>query len=273
MKYSWSIKDSIRGAYIALLILICHAQLNAQLNESDTLKAQIKTNLHGIQQNGNVNLAIIRSRLEFVVKFSEFIVFKSQNNSLYQEFNNRKSDQEINSRNYLYFKPKQRIYPFAIAYVQTNYRLKIKGRYFTGAGITYQVIKKQHHTVKCSGSLVYEQTQYTSNIFNEDYYTGNYRISIWRPTLYVSGVHSLIKDYITLHYSAFWQPGISKNLILPLLVFVDWIQAEAGLDFYLLKGFSLTTQVLYFYEQVVPINIQLADIIYTFGLSYQFKKI
>lgn len=247
-----------------LLTFSCYCSF-AQLNESDTSKIQIKANINGIRQTGNVDVGIIRSRSEFAIKLSEKIVFKSQNNSLYQEFSGFKADNDINSRNYLYYNPEKRIYPFAMAYIQSNYRLKIQQRFFYGAGATIQLNKKENHSLKTSASIVYETTKYSVNAFNEAFYSGSNVIKIFRPTLYLAGNYKLAKQKIKFHYSGYWQPGIATISNQRLL-------GEAGIEFNVWKALSLNLQYQTIYEEVVPIKIKQFDAMFTVGVNYQFKK-
>ncbi|MFN3301083.1 MAG: DUF481 domain-containing protein [Sediminibacterium sp.] len=257
--------NTIGKAFAAFLICLFTYNANAQLNESDTARFQLRAGLNGIRQTGNVDLGILRSRLELMVKISPSFTFKSQNNSLYQEFSGFKADNDINSRNYLYYKPQNRLYPFAMAFVQTNFRLKIDSRFFTGAGLTYQIIRENNHSLKLSGSVVYEETRFSKILFNESYYNDKNLIAIWRPTLYIAGIHKFSEGKVKFNYSAYWQYGIDQ-------VQNQRLQAEIGLDFKLWKGLSITGQYLFLFEQVVPEKILQKDGILTFGLVYQFAK-
>ncbi len=92
----------------------------AQLNESDTSRFQVRVGATGVWQQGNVDLVVLRGRLELVTNSNKRLVVKSQNNSLYQAFSGFKADNDINSRNYFYYNPQQRVYAFAMLYVQIN---------------------------------------------------------------------------------------------------------------------------------------------------------
>jgi len=123
---------------IIYMLLLSWVSVKAQLNESDTVKFQLRTSLTGNYQQGNVNILTVRSKLDFSFSPVKDFVFKSQNSSLYQEFSSKKADNDIFSRNFIYYKPQKKIYPFGIAYISTNYRRKIDTRLFTGAGLTYR---------------------------------------------------------------------------------------------------------------------------------------
>ncbi|HMO39733.1 MAG TPA: DUF481 domain-containing protein [Saprospiraceae bacterium] len=256
---------NIRKAVFAFLICFISIKMDAQLNESDTLGFQMRAGINGIYQTGNVNLGVLRTRIEFFAKLSSDFKFKTQNNTLYQEFSKRKADNDINSRNYLYYKPERRVYPFIMAYAQTNFRRQIANRFFSGAGVTWQLAQQPKAVFKLSGSMVYEATRFTNDIFNEPYYSGRNVIAIWRPTLYMAGVHKIADEKINIHYNASWQPGIDQ-------VSNQRLQAELGIDCALWKGLALTANYLYINEQIVPEKVLPYDGILTFGIVCQFKK-
>lgn len=159
----------------------------AQLNESDTVKFQLRATVSGNYQQGNVALLAIRSKLDFTYSPVKQLVLKSQNSSLYQEFGNRKADNDLFSRNYLYWRPQKKVYPFGIAYISSNFRRKIETRLFAGAGVTYQFVQKQFHVLKLSASNVYETNRFKGRVYNKREYNGSNQINLWRGTLYAGG--------------------------------------------------------------------------------------
>ena len=259
-------KDICLNAYITLFLLHFFSLSSlAQLNESDTAKFQLRGGLNGAFQRGNVDLLVIRGRLEIVTNSQKALVFKSQNNSLYQEFSGFKADNDVNSRNYLYYKPFRKFYPFSMLYIQTNYRREIDSRWFGGLGYTWQVVQKPKTTLKISGSLVYESTQFRSDQFNETDYNGSDQISLSRATLYLAGWHKLAESKLSLFYSGYWQPGLDGTPN-------NRFQLDLGMDFPLWKGLNVTAQYSFSREQVVTTTVLQEDRILTFGLSYQLKK-
>ncbi|MEC3874171.1 DUF481 domain-containing protein [Chryseobacterium salviniae] len=250
---------------IVMFFLLGMGKSFAQLNESDTLKFQMRASATGSWQEGNVNILVLRGRLDFVANGNKDWVFKSQNSSLYQELGNKKADNDIYSRNYLYYKPQKKIYPFAIFYAQTNFRRKIDYRLFGGVGATYQAVRTENHMVKLSASLVNEKTSFTTDKFNETAYNGSNEIALWRGTAYLSGIHKIAKNKLRIFYNAYWQPAFEN-------VPNNRVQAEIGLEVPVWKGLNLSTQYVYAHEQVVAEKIKQTDKILTFGVSYQLKK-
>ena len=251
---------------IRMLLLCCICSSSrGQLNESDSLRLQGKAALTGNIQRGNVDLLLVRSRLEFTVVPFRHFVFKSQNSSLYQEFSGRKADYDLFSRNYLYYQPKHIIYPFAISYLSSNFRRKVSSRFFAGAGITVQVLRRPGHSIKISGSTVYEESRFRGNQFNVIRYSGSNRISVWRSTTYIAGSHQFFNRRLRLNYDAYWQPvwGYAVN---------NRTQLDLGLEFPFWKGLSGTIQYSATREAVGLNGVRKTDRILSFGVNYAYSR-
>ncbi|NJN33544.1 MAG: DUF481 domain-containing protein [Saprospiraceae bacterium] len=253
-----------KGIITLVILSLGWTIIFAQLNESDTLRYQFRANLTGTYQQGNVSLMVIRSKVDFTFADKNNWAFKSQNSSLYQAFA-VKADNDIFSRNYLYFKPQNTIYPFGIAYISTNYRRKIESRLFAGAGATWQLIRSKSSVLKVSTNAVYEITQFNGNTFNYAEFNGNDKNKVWRGTLYMAGWHNLLEKHLRLYYDAYWQPAFENSH--------DYrIEYDIGLDFPVWKGFSFNILYTYKHENLVITKIKPGDKILTFGLAYNFKQ-
>ena len=250
--------------FICIIFLLSLGKTVAQLNESDTARFQLRAALTGNYQQGNVEVLNIKSKLEFSFSPHKNWVIKSQNSSLYQAFYSVEADNDIFSRNYIYYKPQQKIYPFAIAYISTNYRRKIDTRYFAGAGFTWQAINTKHHVVKLSASSVYEATKFKATKYNFAAYNGDKNINLWRGTLYVAGWHYLLQRRIRLYYDAYWQPAFKHSNNYRTLV-------DIGVDFPIWKGLSFNALYAFTHENVVIEKVKQEDKILTFGLAYNLK--
>lgn len=127
--------------------------------------------VNGIVQKGNVNVGILRAKSEGVVRYKNSLAFKTQSNLLYQEFSGYKADNDFISRNYFYYNPDARVYPFSMAYVQSNFRLKIKQHLFYGLGGTNQLLNMNDNVIKCSLSVVNETSKYVASEWNVSNYS------------------------------------------------------------------------------------------------------
>lgn len=253
------------SVFATLLFCLSVQESRAQINESDTVRVQVRAALSGNYQQGNVEILTLRGRLDLLYSPAPDWVFKSQNSSLYQAFYRKKADNDVFSRNYLYFRPKNRVYPFAIAYVSANFRRKIESRYFVGAGATWQIVNSRSVVLKFSASAVYESTRFEDTGFNYPAYDGSETIGLWRGTGYVGGWAYLLKRRARLVYDVFWQPGFgnARNYR---------SQFDLGIDLPVWKGLFFNVLYTYTHENIVVKKVLPDDRILTFGLGYNFRK-
>ena len=247
-----------------IIFLLSLGKSFAQLNESDTLKYQLRATLTGNFQSGNVNLTVVRSKLDFTFSPHRDWVFKTQNSSLYQSFA-AKADNDIFSRNYLYFKAKNTIYPFGIAYISTNYRRKIDSRFFVGAGATWRIVKNENTSLKLSAGTVYESTRFNGSDFNFAEYKGSNEINVWRGTFYSSFSSFILEKRLRIFYEAFWQPAFDNRNNYRT-------EVDFGLEFPVYKGLSFNVLYGFSHENVVTLKEKQDDRILTFGVGYNLKK-
>ncbi|WP_027001766.1 DUF481 domain-containing protein [Hugenholtzia roseola] len=245
---------------LLFIFLLFPLSLFAQINESDTAKIKGNLALTGFWQGGNVETLVLRAKMDLSLKPLKVLVFKTQNAYLYQEFFKQKADEDIFSRNFLYFKPENKIYPFLLGFISTNFRRKIDLRYFVGAGATWQIVRKKNHLLKTALSAEYEDTKFAQNNFNENQYDGSTHLRTWRATAWIFGKHHLANDKIILSYESYIQPSIEEANNF------RW-QAEASADFPLSKHVSFRMSYLYTFEKIVIENQRQQDRILTFGLN------
>lgn len=236
----------------------------AQINESDTHKFQVSVKTTGNYQTGNINVLALKGNLDFTLKVIQKWVYKSQNAQLYQELSKRKADNNVFSRNYVYYNPDKKMYPFAIAYLSTNFRRKIDFRYFVGAGLTYRPISMEKHVLKLAINAVYEESKFKAQQYSLSTYDNSDEIDLWRGTLYLGGWSYLLKKKVRFSYEAFYQPAfaIAENYR---------TQLSFNLDVPIWKGLYLSANYNYTHENVVPLGTKEDDTILTFGIGYNLK--
>lgn len=254
----------IKPLPLLVIFMSSYAVSFGQLNEADTSKFQLRAGVTGNYQQGNVEVLTIKSKLEFTYSPTKSWVLKSQNSSLYQAFFGVKADNDIFSRNYIYYNPQRKVYPFAIAYISANFRRKIDIRYFTGAGLTWQAINTKNNVLKFSASAVYEATKFKVSSYNYPEYDGDSNITCWRGTLYLGGWNYLLKEHVRLYYDAYWQPAFNNRNNYRT-------QFDIGADIPIWKGLSFNMLFAYTHENVVAEKIKQDDKIVTFGLAYNIK--
>jgi hypothetical protein len=240
------------------------AKLFAQLNESDTATFQLRVSVTGNYQQGNVEVLNIKSKIDCSYSPHKNWVIKSQNSSLYQAFYSVKADNDVFSRNYIYYKTQHKLYPFVIAYISANFRRKIDNRYFGGAGVTWQAINTKNNVLKFSASTFYESTGFKGNKYNFSAYNGNANINLWRGTLYTGGWNYLLRKHVRLYYDAYWQPAFNNRNNYRT-------QFDIGSDFPIWKGLSFNMLYTFTHENIVIEKVKQDDKILTFGLSHNLK--
>lgn len=247
-------------------LLFMPLHLLAQINESDTLRLQTRVNIGGNWQEGNFEIFTLRAKADLSTMLGKGTwVFKTQNNYLYQEVFKTRVDEDIFSRNFLYFKPQSRIYGFAIGFISTNFRRKIDLRYFGGGGATWQIIRTDKNILKIAAGILYEETKFKTDNFNIDFYDGSRFINVLRSSHWLIGKHEMFGGKVILDYYCFIQPSLQR---------ADnyrW-QVEASLDFPLSKALKVGVSYIYTYENVIADRLRNFDQFFTYGFTYQFKK-
>lgn len=249
-----------------LLFLFIPVLLNAQINESDTLKVNQSLALTGVYQSGNVETVIFRAKTELSFRPFKNGVFKNQNSYVYQEFGKDKADEDILSLNFLYFNTDQKVYPFVLGFVSTNYRREINLRYLLGAGATVQLVDKEHAWLKASISSEWESTSFSETNFNRNAYDGKATISTLRGTLWANGRYDLWAKKMILTHEVYYQPSLlaADNF--------RW-QADIGLEFPVWDFLNFKIDYRYTYESVVISEQKQQDQFLTFGFVIRNHKL
>lgn len=252
--------------FLVLFWLAVSATGFAQLNESDTMRLQMRYRIGGNWQEGNFEIFTLRATADLSTVINNYDwVFKTQNNYLYQEVFKKRVDEDFFSRNYLYYKPMNKIYGFVIGFVSTNFRRKIDVRYSGGAGFTWQIVRNPKHTLKFANGLLYEESYFAGNEYNISFYNGSNFIPVWRSSHWLIGRHEIFDKKLIFNYYCFVQPAFDR---------ADnyRFQIEASLDMPLLKGLNINISYIYTHENVIISGLRNFDQFFTYGISYQFRK-
>lgn len=236
-----------------------------QINESDTVNFALQIQAGGSYQKGNVELTRIANRIGVLRALEGNLVVKTQNNYLFQKIVGNKADENIESRNFIYYDPQARFYPYALIFISTNFRRELNQRYFGGLGITYQLFNTVKHNLKLSGNVLYEKSEYTLTSYNESSFDGDNEIKSFWHSFYLSGFHRLNAGDIRFVYELYWQQSNDKSVNYRYHIF-------GGLDFKMIKNLSLQTRYEYTYENVVISGNKTSDTLWTWGLIYNLKS-
>jgi len=245
---------------VIYVIFLFTCFLNAQINESDTLKLKANLSLSGLYQGGNVETIIFRAKNEFTYKPFKRFVYKNTNSYIYQEFGGDKADEDILSLNFLYLNPNKRLYPQILGFFSTNFRRKIDYRYLLGVGATYQILTKEKNWLKTSLSSEFESTEFNATQFNEAQYNGMSSIQTLRATLWLQGKHHFFKGKMIFGHQSYYQPSLEESNN------YRW-STDLSLEFPIWKYLNFKINYIHTTESVVVANQEQEDQFLTFGFT------
>lgn len=252
------VKRFHRALFVGLLACIAGNPADglAQLNENDTLRYQFSTGLTGAYQRGNVDLSILRARMDLLVNPGKQLVYKGQSSGMRQRFGDFLADRDGLTRHFLYYNPNTWAYPFAMLIAEHSLRRKLNARVFGGIGVTVNLIRSVNHSLKVSMSGVYEASRYSADVLVDENRLSQW--SQWRLTPYISGFHR-VNQFVSLWYSGFLLMG---NAPAPN----HRLHLDAGMDLRISKVLNATINYQFTREAAVPFGIQRNDAVLTYGL-------
>ncbi len=122
-------------------------------------------------------------------------------------------------------------------------------------------MQKPRQSIKLSGNVLYEESTYSKELFNYQQFNGSDQIKAFWSTLYLSGFHQLNNANIKLTYELYWQQSWEDKVNFRYQLFT-------GVDFKVIKGFSVQSRIIYAFENIISENVLQQDLLWTWGLSY-----
>jgi Protein of unknown function, DUF481 len=101
-------------------------------------------------------------------------------------------------------KKQQKFYYWAIATFDKSFSLKINHRFQAGAGLGYNLIKKEHASVVLTDGFIYEKADLV------DAELGQRKYDVWRNSFRIK-YHWTIHNILVLDGSGFLQPSLSTD--------------------------------------------------------------
>jgi Protein of unknown function, DUF481 len=244
-----------------LLIMVGFVPVtNAQL--TDTARVQYRVAVSGNVANGNIERIILNNEVSFGYVGNAWGL-SSRNTYFYFENAARKLDSDFLSRNFIYLRPKQKLYPYLMAWYESNYRRKIDYRYQLGVGVSYVLAAKAANRVKASVTLTNEETGFVGPAFEGNPDPANRKINLYRYTLRLMGSHTL-PTHTKISYEL-WGQNAFRTQPDPRLY------GELTLDFPIAKRLSFRTTALYAFEKKVYSQVKQEDFTLLFGVTYGHK--
>lgn len=246
---------------IACFSLLTLSPAWAQLTESDTLQFGYKATINGSWITGNVQRLLINNGID-LSHVGKHVGIKTSNTYIYGTIFQNKTENDFFSRNFFYYEPRARLYPFMMVWLQNSRRQQIGFRHQAGFGVTYAALQKSNHLMKVSVTVTHEQTRYNDNLFDitPKNLTGN-KVQNWRGTVRAMGHYVLSNNKILLHYETWYQPAFDDTN--------NWrYYFNASLELPIAKYVSFRGTINYWHENLVLTRIKRDDKIVTFGLVF-----
>jgi hypothetical protein len=258
-RYSSSFKaiDAMR-AVLTFITLFTACSLPAQLSEADTARLGGRAGLTGSWLSGNVQRFLAIANVEGVINRDSWALRSSQT---WQQgsFGGFPTERDLFSRNFFYLRPRARVYPYAMLWVETNLRRDLQLRIQSGAGISAAIVRKPRAQLKTSLTLTAEMARFGSNQYTDSAYNGSSTLRLLRGTLRVFGRTQPLKaSRCMLRVEAWVQPALADPGNYRL-------HTDAALDWPLTGRASLRAALNYNRESVVPRGVKPADAFLTFG--------
>ncbi|MFN8277002.1 MAG: DUF481 domain-containing protein [Chitinophagales bacterium] len=251
---------------LSVLLLIVDLPCHAQLEESDTARWQFNGGLSLKLNTGNVDRMIITPEANVAhVSKSKLWGFSARERYTFGTFGKYHTENDLLLRNFIYFIPEKRVYPYVMAWFQTHERQRLLFRYQIGPGVTVVPLRRSGQIIKLSATATYEQNWYKEDslVFLGDYTRKQY--GTFRATVRLFGSHWAVKKVLWLYYEVLFQQSLTN--------INNWrIFAEGGVNAQLPKGFSMRTYVSYEYQQVHVKSEKPNDLILNVGVNYRISS-
>jgi Protein of unknown function, DUF481 len=245
-----------------LLILFILFTFKAHAQLSDTTKIQYRLAISGNIMKGNIERVLLNNEASFAYVNPKWGL-SSRNTYFYFENAQRQYDGDFASKNFVYLNPKNKFYPYVMAWYESNFRRKIDRRYQIGAGGSYVLIQKPASRMKVSLTLTNEETTFIGSTFEGNTDPNNRKLNLYRYTVRLIGTHTL-PSKMRISYE-FWGQNAFRSNADPRFY------GEFNVDFPIVKKLNFRTTALYAFENKVYEKIKQEDFSLLFGLTYSYK--
>lgn len=246
--------------YKLLSIIFLCVFSKISFSQQDTATVVYNFAVTGSLAKGNLEQFRIAETCSFKYtdKFKGFLL---EPNFSYGTFSNFKIEKDFSVRNINYLFPKNRFFVFHLLKYEKSLRRQIDYRWQTGLGIGSNLFQNIKGNSLISFGIVYDRTNYYSNIFSEIDTLGSDIRNTLKGSLLLAGTQKINKGNIIVGYQFWYQQTID-------LLLDKRLQSIVNLDFKLHKNIYFRTTIFYFYESIVVKNIKNNDLLISFGINF-----
>lgn len=251
---------------IILVPWVIHlSPLKAQLSESDSLKRAFLINATGNLSYGNVDRQFLLSNLQYVHRIGDSWAFKTQNSHRFGRSSKSVVANDLLALNYLYYKPRNKFYPYAVVFLEKSRRKKIDDRWIGGVGVTMQAVRSEKSLIKLSLTGFYESTDYEENEFEELGLRSTTVISMPKVAFRIFGRHDLEGIPLQFYYVG--------RVFRSLSDLGDYrTNLSFGIDFSVTSALAFTTRANFTNEDIIVSEQEANDLLITYGLRIKLSS-
>ena len=231
--------------------------VKAQLLEKDTTAWSSALAGSFFLSTGNVDRLLLRADAA-VKHLAPGWGFSSEQTYQYGTFGAFQTENDLFSRNFLYYQPRKQVYPYAMLWLESNYRKRIDFRYQVGPGVSWNLLGSDKHRMKCSLTGTYERTHFAGNDFVNADPQSSAVIETLRLTGRIYGTHRLAGGKLLLLYEGWFQQSLRFR---SNYRFHTHVVVQAPIS----RTVSLQSRLDYLYEHVVLRGVAPGDLYLTVG--------
>lgn len=246
------------GLFLGFLLLAWRPAAG-QLTETATLPFGYRVTVNGTWLSGNVDRFLVAGGAE-LAWVGEQWAFRSSNTYQYGTSGAFTTENDLFLKQFLYWQPRSRVYPYLMVWTESNRRRDYRLRYQLGPGISWGVLSKELHQLKLSATLTLEQTHFNRSFPSNSPNAGQSSIQTPRATLRLYGQHRIGPRGWRLRYEMWGQPSL--RYIDNYRLHGDW-----SWELPVSKVVALRTTFNYNYERVVLPQVKRQDTFWVLGIT------
>lgn len=242
---------------IVAQVVFVSLSLHAQLTDSDTSGVRGKVTVSGNYTAGTVSRTLIIAGAE-IGAANERLGLWSGVNYAYGTFSGRVTERDVLFRTFGYLSPLERVYPFAMLWVERSVRRAVDVRLQPALGGTFVALRSENASLRFSLSVAPEFVTWSMPLP-----TGETQQEVLRAIGRVA-VRVQTDDRVLKLDAELWaQPNVQE--------FSDIrAYAQSTLSAQVWRSVRLQGTLTWLREEAVPASVKRNDLFITLGISYTF---
>jgi hypothetical protein len=260
--------------FLSILALFFLEKTTAQQaagSRRDSVEYDLHLSATALFSGGNLARVVTQNRLWGSVG-NRHIQLVSENSYRFGKNGSRVVEDDILSRNYLRFFPKNKCYVYLLGWLEANYRRSIESRWVLGGGTAYNFYQKPNRDfLRVGVAVVQENARFRVNAYNFPAFDGRENVREIRAMFRFGGIHTVLANHLMLRHDTWFMAGLGNTEN------YRW-HTLLTLQIPVYKGFSFKTEYDYTYENLTireknPFGTPSSqdDWVLSFGVTYDLN--